>query len=312
MNSIQKIQNLLQGIDREKRNNTDIDKVYINIVKNEFIIINERINIPKIPVKELEYKIAVPILKNLIEYIPEFLINHELLVDRKPASDQHCLHFIKKVKGRLINFIHIFKIYLKFEGDSQNIIERGDTDSYPSYHTDRIYYKSKLIPVSSVFEDNRKMDFEPIKLIESDYLESDQRLFTSAIFDEVNKKELTEDIINKLDLDVFNISIDLYPFIEYDYFTSCFNVLCPSIKEIEEGAMIFEPSFLTLYSRYNDLTNLNDLTEIGDKFEDSISFDDKIPILKEEYVIKLKEYFERFSIYRDDDLSLKGWWRIDF
>ncbi len=310
MNSIQKIRDLLKNIDRDKKNNTG--SVYINIVKNEFININGRIEVPKIPVKELDYDRAALIMENIIEYIPEFFKGHDLLVSRKPASEQHSLHFVKLIKGRLIDFIHIFKIYLKFEGDSRNIIERGNCDFYPSYHTDRIYYKSRLIPVNSVIENNSIVDFTPIQLIDADYVESDQNFFTSAVFDDVNKKGITNDIYDRLNLDVFNISPELYPFIAYDYFTACFNVLHPVKREIDEAIIIFEPVFLLIYNRYNELNKLKDMDEIRDKHSDSIELNNGSQEFSDEYLITLKDYFQRFSIYRDDDLSLKGWWRLKF
>ena len=122
------------------------------------------------------------------------------------------------------------------------------------------------------------------------------------------QKEVTRDIYNRLNLDVCYISPELYTFIVYDYFTSCFNVLYPANNELIRAVDIFEPIFLLIYSRYR---NINDLLTLDDKFQDSIVSvsDDLMP--SDDYIIKLKDYFGRFTIYRDDDFALKGWWRID-
>lgn len=307
MNSIEKIQYLLNNIDNNKVNKTE--KIFINAVKNEFININSKLTIPRISVNELDYNLGLKIIEDIVDIIPEFLYGHNLLEHRKPASEEHNLHFIKQVKGRIIDFIHIFKIDFKFGGDSINIIEKGDSNNYPSYSTDRLYYKSRLIPIAK--NANNQFDFEPIRLIVSNYIESDKLFFTSTIFDEVNKSVITEEIERKINLNVFNISQKLYPFIAYDYFTACFNVLWPGINQINESAEIFEPVFIVLYSKYNNINNLTSIEELNKLFIDSIIVDNLNLKISDLFVEKLHEYFKKYSIYRDDELMLKSWWRID-
>lgn len=306
MNSIEKIQYLLKNIDNNKENKTG--RIFINAVKNEFIIINSKLIIPRISVNELDYNIGSKIIEDIIDIIPEFLYEHILLEHRKPASEEHYLHFIKLIKGRVIDFIHIFKIDFKFGGNSINIIEKGDTNNYPSYSTDRFYYKSRLIPIA---KNNNQFDFESIRLIESNYIESDKLFFTSTIFDEVNKSVITEEIEKKINLNVFNISQKLYPFIVYDYFTACFNVLWPGIKQINEAAVIFEPVFIILYSKYNNIKNLATIEELNRLFIDSIIVDNVNLKINDLFIEKLHDYFKKYNIYRDDELMLKSWWRID-
>ncbi|MCU0822100.1 MAG: hypothetical protein MUC95_06465, partial [Spirochaetes bacterium] len=283
--------------------------IYINVIKNEFIMINGTVKIPKIPVKELDYNTAVTILEEAVKYIPEFLCGHDLLVDRKPAAEQHALHFVKAVNGIANDYIHIFKLYLKFEGDSRNVIDRGDTSNYPSYSTDRYYYKSRIIPVSSVTRDKDKIDFKPIRIITPDSISTDQKLFTSAIFDDLDRKELTRDIHKKLGLDIFSISTELYPFIVFDYFTACFNVLYPSSEEIEKAVRIFEPIFISAMDKYGGLLKLKNYEDIKSRYKDQLYFIDE-SFIKIKFMDELKSYFQRWSLYRDDDLTLKGWWRF--
>ncbi|MCP4552906.1 MAG: hypothetical protein GY834_12890, partial [Bacteroidetes bacterium] len=281
-------------------------------IKNEFIKFNGKLEIPKIPVKELSYDKALAIIKSIAKYIPEFLYDHELLIKRKPASEQHSLQFIKEIKGRVLDFIHIFKIYLKFEGDSKNIIEKGDTENYPSYTTDRFYYKSRIIPVTSVSREKSDINFQSIKLIDADYvnyIEGDNELFTAAVFFFFYKNGITKDINHKLNLDIYNISTDVYPFIVFDYFTACFNVLYPDHKAIDRSIEVFEPLFIILFNKYNDLDKIGNIDEIEEHFEESMYISD-VTELKLQFISTLKSYFKQWSVYRDDDLLLKGWWRI--
>lgn len=306
MNAVEKIQKILYNIDINKINKTD--KIFLNAIKNEFIRINSHLRIPKISVNKLDYNLGSKIIEDIIDIIPEFLYGHILLERRKPASEEHNLHFIKLIKGRVIDFIHIFKIDFKFGGNSVNIIEKGDTNNYPYYSTDRLYYKSRLIPIA---KNNNPLDFESIRLIESNYIESDKLFFTSTIFDEVNKSVITEEIEKKINLNVFNISQKLYPFIVYDYFTACFNVLWPGINQINEAAEIYEPVFIILYSKYNNINNLASIEELNRLFIDSIIIDYDNLKINDLFIEKLHEYFKKYSIYRDDELMLKSWWRID-
>ncbi|MDY6969731.1 MAG: hypothetical protein SVR08_13885 [Spirochaetota bacterium] len=306
MKSVKRIQKLLKGISEDNRNN--VDNIYINIAKNEFIFTNESIKIPRIRISKLDYDLSVDIVKKIIKHIPEFLFEHELLEERKPPSEQHSLHLIKEIRGKLLKYIHIFKIDLKFDGNSDTIIEKGDSDHYPSYQTDRIYYKSRLIPVNKIYKDNSIIDFDPIKIFTSNYIESDQYFHTFAIFDSLEHKKITKDLHDKLSLDVFSVSTELYPFIVYDYFTACFNVPYPSVDELRRAVEYFETIFMLIYSRYN---NINDILSEDEKYHNSLKLKSGILMPQDDCFADLRHYFKRFKIYRNDDLALKGWWRID-
>ncbi len=309
MRSIKKIHKLLSDIDIAAENR--IDKIFLNAIKNEFIKVPGEIVIPKIHVKDLDYGTAFSILKDIEYFLPEFLYGHTILEARKPPSEQHSLHFIRSIKGQAIDFIHILKIDLKFGGDSINIIEKGSPTSYPSFRTDRVYYKSRLVPVKSIKVHKTITDFQPIRLFRSDYIESDKHFFAAAIFDDVDKSAVTGEINEAVNLDVFSISRDLYPFIVYDYFSACLNVLYPVTEEIEKSAALFEPVFLFIYSKYNDLNDLIDNIRLSGIFKDSLEFDNEGLKLTAFHLDRLREYFNRFVIARDNELMLKGWWRFD-
>lgn len=306
MEPVNIINKLLDNIYKEHKNNTN--QIFINSIKNEFIKLNGRLIIPLIQVSELDYETAVSIITDIIEYIPEFLYHHKLLEKRIPASEQHTLQFIKYMNGNLFDYVHLFTIYLKFGGNPDNIIRKGDSNHYPSYYTDRIYYKSRLIPVLK--KQKKSEPFSPVKLKESDYVSGDRHLFTSAIFDDMDKSGMTDNINRTINLDIFKIPLKLYPFITYDYFTSCLNILNPTEEEIGEAVRIIEPVFLFIFKKFNILDDLSDIDKTNDMYNKYLELDDN-NFFSQENLNRLNDYFARFSIYRDDDLSLKGWWRID-
>jgi hypothetical protein len=302
------IQEILDNVDQAHRNRTE--NLYLNTIKNEFITFPGRIVIPRISVKQLEYETALPAVRDLGEFIPEYFQNHRLQSVRRPEAETHSLQFVQKLEGKLCDFIHMFKVDLRFGGDSYNIVEKGNTEFYPSYITNRIYYKSRLIPCPREL-DIAKGDFASVRLMDMQYVESDQYFHTFAVFDDISTRKITKDILDHLNIDVFNISLELYPFIVYEYFTACFNVINPTQAEIASAQELFEPVFIVIYSSYKDITTLAPLSDIEKKHSDAIEIVNGAPVLRKKFLERIKKYFKRFSLVRDDDLAVKGWWRID-
>jgi hypothetical protein len=155
------------------------------------------------------------------------------------------------------------------------------------------------------------LDFNPLRLFGSTSVESDKSFFTSVIFEDVNIKDLNADILSNIDNSIFNISTGLYPFIVFDYFTASFNVIYPTPAELEAALSVFEPIFLRILNRYNPPHNPIDFKGLPDVFRDFIVTADDSMELTRAFLDCAAEYFRRFNLYRDDDLALKGWWRIN-
>ena len=311
MDPVNKIQDLLKSIPVSKKNNTD--SILLNTIKNEFITFPGNIVIPRIEVHGLTYKQSVEIVEHLIEYIPEFLINHTLLEKRKPVADIHSLHLTKPLKGRVLDFIHFFKIDFRFGGDPSNIVKKGNNDTYPSYKTDRIYYKSRIVP-SSISIDVFNDEFDSIRIFDQHYVGADQTFNTFAIFDELNTRKISQEIIKRLDIDVFSTSQELYPFIVYDFFSACFNVFYPTEAEINEALALFEPIFIAVYSKYksfNELIQGDLLTKVKNEFSPELKFEEKSISFTPQFLEKLRSYFNRYKITRNSELTIKNWWKIE-
>jgi len=203
----------------------------------------------------------------------------------------------------------ILRIDFKFSGDSSNVIDKGDSNHYPSYITDRVYYKSRLIPVNE--ETKGQNYFNPIRIREADYIESDKSSYlTSTIFEELDHNKISKELCGVFGREIFNISTELYPFIAYDYFTACFNVIYPNNNELKQAVEIFEPLFFLLYSKYIDVSVIADYDIITDIFIKELNISDKELLLSDDFNEKIMNYFKRFSLHRDDELTLKGWWKF--
>lgn len=300
---VKKAQKAVDVIPPGALNNTG--KLYINEIHNEFIRINGFINIPRLPVTEIAVADAESIIADIASFIPEFLRQHTVVEKRVPPSDQHMLHFIRDIPGRLISFTHIFKLDLKFGGDPSNIIEKGTSDFYPSYTTDRLYYKSLLVP-----KIGSSAEFTSLRLIASDLVISDQLRFTSALFDQVDKTGMTAQILEQLPKNIYSVSPNLYPFIYYDYFTACLSILHPNEKNLTEAAALYEPLFLFLYNCFNDIEPIAEPREIIKLFKNRLKFHEKKLQLNETFVQELQKYFSRYHLVQNDEMALKRWWEF--
>ncbi|MEJ5361352.1 MAG: hypothetical protein WHV26_04755 [Spirochaetota bacterium] len=301
--AVNQINNYIRLIDAHNVNKTG--NIYINILKNEFIMLNEEIIIPKIPVSKLSYNEALPIAQTIIPLIPLFLLGHILLEERQPAHELHSLHFVRLLEGRCTNFYHVLRLDFKFGGDSSTILESGNNDFYPSYRTSRLYYKSRLVPTLK----DPSTPITPIKLIQSITTESDQYFHTYAIFDDIDTSDITSKFIKTLP-DIFSIPFNLYPFIVMDYYTACMNIPNPVPPELERAVTTFEPLFFIIASHFIPIDSIISLNDLEDNFSELIEIKNHELVPTPNLIQLSREYFNRYSLTRDEQCMLKGWWQL--
>lgn len=281
-------------------------ETYINVIHNEFMKFDGIVEIPRIPVSELDLETTYKILEKLYPFIGYYLKNKVFLSRRNPPSEQHSIHLARPLSGRIIPFCHILRLDMKFSGDPSSITEKGNSNLYPAYRTDRVYLKSRIVPLQSWNEDG---SFIPLRLRESTEVESDLYFHTYAMFDDVNTGDLTRELCSLAGNDLFPFSADLYPYLVSDYFTACLNILEPDRSEVETGLDLFEPLFLFLMSRFRTVPD-DDIRLFCSRFPDQLKTQDGQLELDPRFRLVLKEYFSRRNLERDDDLALKGWWRF--
>lgn len=284
-----------------------IRDIYINVIHNEFMAFDGTVDIPRLPVSEIDAAASRVILERLSPFIGSILSGHIVLEKPNPPSEQHSIHLVKKFQGRLLPFCHMMKLDMKFSGDPAGIIERGNSDFYPSYRTDRVYYKSRMIPLSSWTDDGR---FLPLRIHDTAGVESDLYFHTYAMFDDINRKELTDELCEIAGNDLFPLSTTLYPFLVFDYFTACLNIPEPVEEELEMALDLFEPLFLYIFAAQKDVTQIASAESIASIFPDRLLIRDGSLVLSEKFRLDLKSYFGRKKLVRDDTLALRGWWKF--
>ncbi|HQL42978.1 MAG TPA: hypothetical protein PL073_03705, partial [Spirochaetota bacterium] len=177
-------------------------------------------------------------------------------------------------------------------------------DYYPSYTTNRLYYKSRLIPTLQYSPE----PIIPIKLIQSITTESDQFFHTYALFDDVDTTKVTHEL-NTL-LHAFTIPENLYPFVVFDYYTACINIVYPDSHELTWAMAVYEPLFLIIASHYIDLNAIIPYHAIKKAFPDFFTIVNDKLIPEDNLLNMIQTYFKRFSFSRDEQCMLKGWWQF--
>lgn len=284
-----------------------ISGIYLDETLMEFYLLQNEMQIPSIPVGELDYTTGVDITKKLIDVIPEYLHKHTLLEKRKPSSEQHSLHFIKMLSGRLIDFIHIIRFDFKLSGGAGIITGKGDNQSFPEYKTDRIRYKSRLVPVLKGTDPSL---IDSLRLKSQLEVDTDGKRFTSVFFDEFSTTEISIDFSIKAGNELYSIPPKIYQFVSYDYFTACMNIPDPSVSNLERAAVLFEPLFFYLYFQYRERAHeiKESQLDVFDEYLDCGEYG-----VRQKHLLQdgLRDYFSGYTLYRDDDLMLKGLRRID-
>ena len=146
---------------------------------------------------------------------------------------------------------------------------------------------------------------ESIKLKTQLEVETDGKIFTSAIFDEFSPTEISLDFSVKAGEDIYPIPPKIYPFFSYDYFTSCMNIPDPAAHKLERAAEVFEPLFFYLHYMYRGDTNFADKSGM-ETFDRYLNISESGMEQQESLKDNLKEYFSCYSIYMSEELMLKG------
>ena len=303
-NPSDKIREILSGI--KSSDFTSIGGIYLDEVLNIFFKLEGEITVPGISVKELDYKTGAAIFENMVKFAPEIFFNHSFMEKRKPAAEEHSLQFCRKIEGVVIDFVHVIRIDLRFTPGSGVIVSSGNNDIYPSYKSDRLFFKSRLVPVK---KGSLPENIDSIKIKDSESIEADQRRFVSVIFEEKNRRPMSVELSKRAGSGIFPFSANIYPFITYDYFTSCLSLPDPLPHRIEEGALLFEPLFFYINSLYRGISD--SAARGAEEIPGSLTIEGDNLSLTGDYVNKLNTFFSRYSIYTDDTLMLQGLRKIE-
>lgn len=294
-----RIEEVLSGIRTNIPNR--VEGVYLDEVFEIFLHLEDEIIIPGISVKELDYKKGFLIFEEVVRLAPQYFFSHRFMEKRKPSAEEHSLQFCRGIEGVIADFVHVIRIDFRFAPGSGSIIRHGNSDTYPSYKADRLYFKSRLVPVKKGSDPEK---LESIKIKDSEAIEGDNRRFTSVVFDESSSGSMSQELSKKAGSGLSPFPVNIYPFVVYDYFTACLTLPDPLPGVLEKGVEIFEPLFFYIYSQYRKIPE--NIVSAAEAFPEALSVENNALVLTGDYTGKLKSFFSRYSIYTDDALMLKG------
>lgn len=301
------INNILGGIDDSRKNSCG--PIIINELKRELLLLKEPLQIPVIHVSGLDYSELTGVAGKLAEIMPEYLTGHTLLEEQKPAVECQTMQFVKLLHGKFTDYIHLFKIDLRFSSGTGTQKGAGDSDHYPPFEAEGLIAGSLIIPVSEVkYADGKISDFTPVRIIGKESVEgSDAKIMVHTFFDDFDPTELNEKIWKSLDSSIFPFSPKIYPFISYSYFCACLNLPDPVRGVLDRAVLLYEPMLIKLLSVFG---RLDPGTEKKYSSE-YISFNGDVPSFTEKFIKDGAQFFSRYSVYQNDEFMMKRWRRLD-
>jgi hypothetical protein len=283
--------------------------IYLNDRRNEFMRFSEEFTVPRISVHGLTDTQKIELTGIFCGLIPEYLSRHSIMLTPKPAAETMCIHYVRQYRGRLLDFMHILKIDLKFAGNPDMITEKGDNSNYPAFRSERLYYKSFLLPVTdTTVRQGSIQDYQPLKLQESISHEADEDgFFTYTLFDDINPEEANAVLYRSLGCLHTPFPSKIYSFFSYQHLTGCLSIPRPGAAEIAKGIDIFEPAIIRFLA-----DNGRPLPSGWDKvFPTELTATASGVEFTPEYCDKMNTYFSRYALTVNDELLLKNWRELE-
>lgn len=297
---------ILKNLDQSQKNNCG--PIIINEIKKELLILREPIRVPRLHVSRLDYTELAGFTRDLCRVIPEYLAGHMLLIDQKPASETHSIQFVKGIKGKMFDFVHLLKIDLRFGTGVGSQIGGGTTEYYPEYNADGFLMSSLLIPAESIERAGESIvDFETIRIIQKETVGEGERVLVHAFFDDFDPTEINNKIWTALGEGMFPFSLKIYPFVSYSYHTASLNLPDPKEAILVKAVELFEPMAIAVISSIAKF----DKEKAVALHPDSLVLNDNGVALSKKLVSSVSTFFSRYSVYQDEDFMLKRWRRLD-
>lgn len=171
--------------------------IYIDNLHCPYILLNEEFSMPSISNHLLSDEENWILVKLFSEFIPQTLKEKSFLVKPISKRDTSRLNFVEEFSCKGSKFILLFSIEAKYLGGSlsSKILKPSTQTHFPSYLTDRIYFHSRIIPVSEIIKkDNFIIDFTPVKNEKTffnyqiEFSNREKPEFISEMFDELDFK----------------------------------------------------------------------------------------------------------------------------
>ncbi|MCB1171915.1 MAG: hypothetical protein KDK39_00045 [Leptospiraceae bacterium] len=189
---------------------------------------------PAVPLDGPDLAVCQQILDCLQQRLPAWVAGTNLLPEVRPVRDARQLHFVQEYQADENKYLYILRLHLDYMGGATpgEILQEARQDLTPIYHSDRLYYQARILPIKRVERhDGWIVDFEAdqIKetLFEVSSNDTQRDLWSSVLFDDVDFSHLQDKF-----LDYFKFGSQwqpgrlFYPFV-VDSLTLGLNLLDP-------------------------------------------------------------------------------------
>ncbi len=194
-----------------KKNQTDF-KIYIDNLHCPYILLNEEYTMPSLSNHIMTLEENINLVKLFTTYLPKTLSGMNFLTKTISKKETSRLNFVKEFSSSGNKFILLFTIEIKYLGGSlsSKIFKPSTQTHFPSYLTDRIFFHSRIIPVSEVIKNNNYIiDFTPVKNdniffnYQIEFTNREKPEFISEMFDELDFRNILKPIYENLKISEF-------------------------------------------------------------------------------------------------------------
>ncbi|TGN20344.1 LIC_10030 family protein [Leptospira idonii] len=216
--------------------------IYVDNLHTPYIRFQEKFLISGSSVTHPESSVVREFVNILIKYLPEAIEGTCLLPEARPKRETGKLFFVRQVTFSNKQFLYVFSADMQYLGGAapEQIKKPAAQNLTPSILTDRIYFKTKIVPIESVTgEGDHITDFKSRRFkggvfrVESDReMDKPVRRF-SEIFDEIDFSDVEIKIKEELEItpQVWSLGRVFHP-IGIDYLALSLRFLTPSIPKI--------------------------------------------------------------------------------
>jgi len=212
-------------------------QVFIDTFHHPYLKVCQSFQMPSITLSGILDNKAEALTEVLLKYFPQLITGQQILPEPRPGKDSHQLQFIKEVTFENEKYVSLIKVNASYMGGARNeeVLIAGKQGVTPSILTDRVYFNSRLIPVSAIqMNDGFITNFIAKQVKDAIFYVSSRDtmrdVWSTVLFDEVDFTQ-----VNKM-FTSFLAFVNPWPTAHFlplivDYLTICFVGITGDSKE---------------------------------------------------------------------------------
>jgi hypothetical protein len=211
--------------------------VYVDNLKQPFIILPESYKLPSVPHTGINYNCAKEFLKGIAPHFSPHLRDFYVMPNSRPKRDSGKLMLVKDFSIENNIFLYVIKFESTYLGGAkkEDKILEGTQEFSTSILTNRVYFSASIFPVQElVKQEGFIIDFVVPSYTPIYYdteMSINKKKFFSELFDEIDYSPMIDTIKNRLELPNHWKLGKIYEPIFIEYLSMCIRFLSFNIQD---------------------------------------------------------------------------------